>query len=74
MLELKVNKGLVMASASGSVLELMAEISLGFGHMLFKTLHDCPDKELKKTFVKGIFEMALEAMQEMEAEEENDTL
>lgn len=70
MIMLKVNKGEVTAAVNGQVIDLLTEIGMGLGQMLYKTLANCPDPALKDTFIKGVFEVALEEMRHMEASDD----
>lgn len=70
MITLQVNNGQVTAGASGTIVDLLTETGVGFGHTLYKVLESCPIEDLKQTLIKGVFELALEVMKDLEAEEE----
>lgn len=67
MITLHVNNGQVTA---GVIADLLTETGIGFGHTLYKVLETCPSEDLKQMLIKGVFELALEVMKDMEAKEE----
>lgn len=70
MITLQVNKGQVTVGASGAITKLLTETGIGFGHTLYKVLETCPSEDIKQMLIKRVFELVLEVMKDMEAEEE----
>ena len=66
MITLQVNKGHVTAGAAGAINDLLSETGIGLGNVLYKITETCPDDELKQTIIKGVFELTLQVMKDLE--------
>ncbi len=66
MIELKIDgpKGIVNAKVEGTVLDLLAEIPVAFGHVMGGVLKTCPDEKLRAELTKQIFELTLREMED----------
>ena len=69
MIEIKVNKGHCQTSASGQIIQLLAELPIGVGQCLYRILKDAPDDKIRETLIKIFFEQVLH---QMKLEGEND--
>lgn len=67
MIEVKVNgpKGLCNTQVEGARVDLLAELPIVFGKLLYVILGDCP-KGLKEELIKYIFELTLEDLKSYE--------
>lgn len=59
--------GHVELAVQGKPLDLLAEIPIGFGGLLARVLHNCPDEEYKKHLLKKVLECTLMEIREEEA-------
>lgn len=68
MIDMRLHEGHCTIKLDGYRINLLADLPIGFGKLLYRVLGDCP-KELKDELIKATFEMTLE---QMKAEEEGE--
>lgn len=70
MIDMRLHEGHCSINLEGHRINLLADLPIGFGKLLYRILGDCP-KELKDELIKATFEMVLEQMKAEEEEEQS---
>lgn len=68
MIKIEVNKGATDVKLEGLMIELLAEVPIGFGRALHGILNHCPE-DLKIELIKTTFELTLKSMREADEDE-----